>query len=118
MGAEAASPEREGEVVSVSAIEVQQRLVEVEEQLAEMQNRLLDQSLAAGRAERDAAVTKETAYAAASGPATERKVVADAAAAQVGVDERATFTATKLLVHVLEARANIGMALLKSFGRS
>lgn len=104
--------------MTLSPVEVQQRLAEVDAQLALAQNQLVEVSLAAGRAERDAAVEKERAYAAAPGTATERKVIADAAAAQIGVDDRAKWDAYKLLVRVLESRASIGMALLKSYGRA
>lgn len=96
---------------------VQQRLEEIDEQLAFAVMHLEQTALAWFRARRDREVEEARAYASATGPATERKVVAVAAGAQIGVAEEAAWEARKLLVRVLESRANVGMSILKAQGR-
>lgn len=97
---------------------VQQRLEDIDGQLAQALNGMEDAALEWFRCKRDREVEKARAYAEAEGPATERKIVADAFAATVGVDEEARWESRKLVVRLLESRANVGMAILKSQGRS
>lgn len=92
--------------------------IPVNEQKDIAQNAMEAAALAWFRCKRDREVAKKTAYAEAIGTATERKIIADAAAAAVGVDEEALWEARKLVVRVLESRANVGMAILKAQGRS
>lgn len=82
------------------------------------QNAMEAAAIAWFRLKRDREVEKATAYAAAEGTATERKIKAEAAAAVIGVDEEALWEARKLVVRVLESRSNVGMAILKAQGRS
>lgn len=104
--------------MSLTPIAVQTRLLEVEASLELVGNDLASIARAYIEAMKDRHLARATAYAGAVGTATERKIVADAAAAQVGIEEEATFEARKLALKVLETRANIGMSLLRSFGRS
>lgn len=96
---------------------VQERLEEIDTQLATALNGMEDAALKWFRCKRDREVAKADAYAAAPGPATERKVMAEAAAAEVGVEEEAHWEARKLVVRLLESRANVGMSILKAQGR-
>lgn len=98
--------------------QVQTRLEEIDAQLALAANGMEKAALDWFRLKRDREVAKAEAYAQASGTATERKIRADAEAALVGVDEEARWEARKLVSRLLESRANVGMAVLKSQGRS
>lgn len=97
--------------------QVQMRLEDIDRDLAERQNTLEETAMEWFRAKRDRELAEAVAYAGASGPATERKIIADAAGAEVGAEEEGAWEGKKAVVRVLETRANIGMALLKSQGR-
>jgi hypothetical protein len=97
---------------------VQERLEKIDGQLAIALNGMEDCALAWYRLKRDREVEEAETYAISGGPATERKVLADAAGAQIGVEEEARWEVRKLTVRVLETQANIGMAILKAQGRS
>lgn len=98
--------------------QVQTRLEEIDVQLALAANGMESSAFAWFRKRADREVAKAEEYAKAEGTATERKIKADAAAAVVGVDEEARWEARKLVSRLLESRANVGMAVLKSQGRS
>jgi hypothetical protein len=97
---------------------VQARLEEIDSQLAIALNGMEDCALAWFRSKRDREVEEAETYAISGGSATERKILADAAGAQIGVEEEARWEVRKLTVRVLETQANIGMAILKAQGRS
>lgn len=94
------------------------RLAEIDADLANLQNEVEDAALAWFRKKRDREFAKQMAYAEAEGTTIERKLAADAAGAPVGCEEEATWESKRAVLRVLETRANIGMALLKSQGRS
>ena len=98
--------------------QVQTRLEEIDGQLALAANGMEEAAFAWFRKRAEREVAKAEAYAKADGPATERKIKAEAAAAVVGVDEEARWEARKLVSRLLESRANVGMAILKAQGRS
>lgn len=97
---------------------VQVRLEAIEADLAVLQNEVEDAAFEWFRMKRDRELAEQVAYAKASGTTVERKLAADAAGAVVGCDEEATWEAKRAKVRILETRANIGMAILKSHGRS
>ena len=55
---------------------------------------------------------------AAVGPGEQRRQEAKLAACHIGAAEEGAWEGKKAVVRVLETRANIGMAILKSQGRS
>jgi len=97
---------------------VQLRLEGIERELAVLQNEMEDTALPWFRLKRDREVAELEAYAVSSGTTVERKLAADAAGAAVGAEEEARWEVKRALVRILETRANIGMAILKSQGRS
>ena len=70
------------------------------------------------RAKRDLEHDTAVAYLAAEGTVDERRSKARKAVQGLYQDEEASYEAIKAAVRVLETRASIGMALLKSQGRS
>jgi hypothetical protein len=98
--------------------QVQIRLEAIEDDLARRQNDLEDAALEWFRAKRDREIEELRAYTEAVGTAPHRKFAADAAGAVIGADEEASWEGKKAVVRVLETRANIGMAILKSHGRA
>lgn len=95
------------------------RLEEIERDLAVRQNALESAGMAWFRCKRD----REHAFAVAlltaeANTVAERKAMADRETSLIGRDEEAEWEALSRVVRVLETRANIGMALLKSQGRS
>lgn len=94
------------------------RLTEIDRDLAILQNELEDTAMEWFRSKRDRELAEQVAYAEATGTAAQRKIEADAAGAVIGCDEEAAWEAKRARVRVLETRANIGMAVLKSQGRS
>ena len=98
--------------------QVQARLESIEADLALRQNEIEPAAMAWFTSKRDRELAEAVAYAGAKGPATERKIIADAAGAEVGAEEEGKWEGMKHVIRVLETRANIGMALLKSHGRA
>ena len=101
-----------------SPAQVMLRLEEIESELAERQNQLEDAALEWYRSKRDRELAENVAFASTVGTSMERKFAADAAGAVDGCDEEAAWEAKRAGVRVLETRANIGMAILKSHGRT
>lgn len=101
-----------------SPIQVMERLQDIESDLASRQNELEAAASAWFTAKRDRELAEAVAYAGASGPATERKIIADAAGAEVGAEEEGAWEGKRAVIRVLEARATIGQSLLKAHGRA
>lgn len=94
------------------------RLEEIERDLAVRQNALESAGMAWFRRKRDREHAFAVAFLSAEGTVAERKAIADRETSLIGKDEEAEWEALSRVVRVLETRANIGMALLKSQGRS
>jgi len=99
-------------------IAVQHRLEAIEHDLAVLQNELEVAALAWFRKKRDRELAESEMFARTEGTAVARKLTADAAGAVIGCEEEAVWEAKRAVIRVLETRANVGMALLKSMGRS
>jgi hypothetical protein len=93
------------------------RLQAIEDDLAVRQNTLESAALAWFRAKRDKEHARAVAFLSASGTVAERNAIADRATALDGKLEEAEWESVRAVVRVLETRATIGMALLKSQGR-
>lgn len=98
--------------------QVQARLEELDTDLANRQNILESSAMAWFKKKRDREEAWARAYVSAEGPAHVRKAEADLAVATVGRNEEAEYEAVKAVVRVMETRATIGMALLKTQGRA
>jgi hypothetical protein len=98
--------------------QVQERLEAIEGDLALRQNLLEAAALSWFRCKRDQEEAYARAYVDADGPAHVRHNEAKLAVVGIGKNEEAEFEAVRAVVRVLETRANIGMALLKSQGRA
>ena len=94
------------------------RLENLEADLALAQNELSEAAKAWYPLLADRKVAVETGWAMSAGTVPERKAQAEAAGAVVGVEEEARWEALKLVVRVMETRANIGMGLLKAHSRA
>lgn len=100
---------------------VQARLRDIEEDLAIRQNDLERAAMAWFKAKRDREKRWAQEFLDQEGNVktiAERKAVADAETADIGIEDEAEYEATKAVCRVLETRAAIGMALLKSQGRA
>ena len=98
--------------------QVQERLEGIERDLAERQLDYETAAMAWFKAKRDREHDEALAFLSAEGTDTKRRMVAKRESANIGKEEEASFEALKAVMRVLETRANIGMALLKSQGRS
>jgi hypothetical protein len=94
-----------------------ERLEAIEQDLADRQPEFEDAAGAWTRAKRDKELAWATAYTEASGEVTTRKAAAIKASEHIGREAEARYTALSKVCGVLETRAMIGMALLKSHGR-
>jgi ribosomal protein S11 len=94
------------------------RLESIDSDLALRQNELEDAASAWFRLKRDRERDEATAFMAAVGPVEQRRQEAKLAACHIGAAEEGAWEGKKAVVRVLETRANIGMAILKSQGRS
>jgi hypothetical protein len=97
---------------------VQIRLEEIDGELAILQNDLEDAALTWFKAKKNREQAHAAAFIAAEGPVAERTAKADLAMAGLGIAEEACYEALKAKSRVLEARASIGMSILRSQGRS
>lgn len=98
--------------------QVLERLEAIERDLAVRQGALESAALAWFRAKRDREHKHAVSYIQAEGTVGVRNAIADQETGMLGVAEEAEWEALRAVVRVLEARATIGMALLKSQGRS
>jgi hypothetical protein len=98
--------------------QVMERLEGLAEEIAEYANIVEGRALAWFRVKRDREKAWANAYIQANGPAHVRRVMADLAVADMGLDEEALWEGGRAKMRALESAANVGMALLKSQGRS
>ena len=98
--------------------QVVERLESIERDLAERQGELEAAALGWFRAKREKERDWALAFMASEGTDTSRRAVATRETARVGVEEEAAWEAARAVVRVLDTRAAIGMAILKSQGRS
>lgn len=94
-----------------------ERLEAIERDLAVRENALEAAALGWFRAKRDREHKRAVAFIQATGTVAERNAVADQQTSLIGVAEEAEFEALRAVVRVMDTRATIGMALLKSQGR-
>jgi hypothetical protein len=102
----------------LSPTQLMTRLEAIEADLANRQN---DAEQAAEKwfvAKRDKERERATAFIAAQGPMELRKAIAELASIDMGKEEEGKWHGTKAAIDVLEARAMIGMALLRAHGRA
>jgi hypothetical protein len=92
-------------------------LEEIERDLANRQNLLEDAALKWFRAKRDREHAYATAYMKAEGTVDARRSQAALESCRVGAEDEALFEALKAVCRVLDTRATIGMALLKTQSR-
>lgn len=97
---------------------VQARLQEIEADLATRQNDLEQAALDWFRAKRDKEAEWAQAFLDAEGSVEARKATATLAVVDVGKNDEASYEALRAVVRVLDTRAAIGMAILKSQGRA
>jgi hypothetical protein len=96
---------------------VLERLEAIDQDLALRQNTLEAAARAWFIAKRDKEKARAVAFLAAQGTVAELQAKADELTALDGKNEEAEFEAVRAVVRVMETRANIGMAILKSQGR-
>jgi hypothetical protein len=94
------------------------RLESIENDLAETQNALEDAALAWFKAKRDRVKAHAEAYVQAEGTVGDRGAKADLATADMGWEAEGRYEGLKAKARVLGDRAAIGMAILKSQGRT
>lgn len=97
---------------------VQGRLEEIECDMAHRQNELEAAALDHWRSKRDKEKTRAEEFLTATGTIAERNAIADRETAMLGMEHEARWEGLKAVMRTLETRAAIGMALLKSHGRS
>lgn len=97
---------------------VQARLAEIENDLAMRQQTYESAARSWFIAKRDREHDRAVAFLSADGTVAERNAIADRETACDGAIAEAEFEAMKAAVKVMETRANIGMAILKSQGRA
>ncbi len=102
----------------LSPAQLMERLEGIEQDLADRQNAFGSAAEDWYRAKRDKEHAKAVAYLKAEGTVGERTAHADEQTALDGKEAEAEFEALKAVVRVLETRATIGMALLKTHGRT
>lgn len=94
------------------------RLAEIEDDLAKRQNLLESAAREWFKAKRDRERNAAQTFLTTEGTVAERKAHADKAHATEGAEYEAEYEALRAVCRVLETRATIGMALLKSHGRA
>jgi hypothetical protein len=104
--------------VTLTAAQIEERLEEIERDLA-MRQPLYEQAAEKWhRVLRDREYQHAVEFTKAAGPVTERRETAKAQTALIGQVEEAEYEGLKAAIKVMETRAMIGMALLKSAGRA
>lgn len=96
---------------------VQARLEEIEQDLAVRQNEYEAAAFAWFKGKRDREEQRAKEFLRAQGTVAERNAIADKMTALIAADIEAAYEAQKAVVRVLDTRAAIGMAILKSQGR-
>jgi hypothetical protein len=94
------------------------RLSEIEADLAERQNELEAAAFDWYTQKREREKVEAMEFARAEGPVEARRQQARRIAADIGAEAEAAWEGKRAVVRVLETRAMVGTALLKSMGRS
>lgn len=98
--------------------QIQERLEDLERDLGNRQNLYAEAAEKWHRVLRDREHKHAVAFMAAAGNTTERREAAKRETATIGMVEEAEYEGLRAAVKVMEVRAMIGMALLKSAGRA
>lgn len=98
--------------------QIMERLEEIEQDLAIRGNEIAPIVEAWFKKKRDREHDEAVAFIAAEGTDTKRKMIAKRDTSHIGKEEEAAYVAITAVIRVLEGRATIGMALLKSHGRA
>lgn len=98
--------------------QIQERLEQIEQDLGARQNLYEQAAERWYRVLRDREHQHAVAFMSAEGNTTERREHAKRETALIGMVEEAEFNGLKAAISVMESRAMIGMALLKSAGRA
>lgn len=104
--------------MTLTPAQIEQRLQELEQDLAARQNLYEQAAEKWYRALRDREHRHAVEFMKAEGQITERKEKAKQETALIGMVEEAEYEGLKAAIRVMEQRAMIGMALLKSAGRT
>ncbi len=104
--------------MTLTPAQIEQRLEEIGQDLAHRQNAYGSAAERWHRALRDREHKHAVAFMSADGNTTERREAAKRETAMIGMAEEAEYEGLRAVVKVLETRAMIGMALLKSAGRA
>jgi hypothetical protein len=104
--------------MTLTPAQIEQRLQELEQDLAARQNLYEAAAEKWYRVLRDREHRHAVEFMKAEGQITERKEKAKQETALIGMVEEAEYEGLKAAIRVMEQRAMIGMALLKSAGRT
>jgi hypothetical protein len=104
--------------MTLTPAQIEQRLQELDEDLAKRQNLYESAAEKWYRVLREREHKHAVEFMKAEGQVTERKEKAREQTALIGMVEEAEYEGLKAAIRVMETRAMIGMALLKSAGRS
>lgn len=97
---------------------VQECLADIENDLAVRQLDFEPAALDHFRSKREKEKARADAFLRAEGTVAERSAIAEQKTALIGMDHEARWEALKGVVRVLDTRAAVGMAILKSQGRA
>jgi hypothetical protein len=104
--------------VTLTPAQIEQRLQELEQDLGSRQNLYGAAAEKWHRKLRDREYQHAVEFMKATGNVTERREKAKEQTALIGVTEEAEYEGLRAAIKVMETRAMIGMALLKSAGRT
>jgi hypothetical protein len=97
---------------------VQERLADIENDLAVRQLAFEQAALDHFRSKREKEKARADAFLRAEGTVAERTAIAESETALIGMDHEGRWEGLKGVVRVLDTRAAVGMAILKSHGRA
>ena len=104
--------------MTLTPAQIEQRLEDIESDLA-LRQPLYEQAAERWyRVLRDREYKHAVEFMKADGNTTERREKAKQETALIGLDEEATYQGLKAAISVMEARAMVGMSLLRSAGRA
>jgi hypothetical protein len=95
-----------------------EKLEQIEEDLAVRQNEVAEAARKWFAAKREREHDEAVAFLAAEGTDTKRRMIAKKETWKTGMNEEAEYIALMAVIRTLETRSTIGMALLKTQGRS
>lgn len=104
--------------MTLTPAQIEQRLEDIERDLGNRQNLYAEAAEKWHRVLRDREHKHAVEFMKATGQITERKEQAKQQTALIGMTEEAEYEGLRAAIKVMETRAMIGMALLKSAGRT